>query len=311
MTAFMIDKTCCNKKTSVPSEQKNCLEKWKFELIKVSNKFNGLAAETSGAQAAYNSSLAWETKLNNWVSLIKTTDGKAGEVVNTLQFFFHQIDLICVNSKSTVEALEKITCLVKTIFNKFYNFGTNQLGLKFNITDLKSKVECSKVNEAAKAEVIKCIEGYEQKIIIVYEFQNAIMSKLLETLNSVVMLHTYFCDEEFGLKQKITKMITDFENGLPQQEHCGCGHHEGHMQHDLNQEYPCNMKNLKPKPKFRIGIDNDYYCEIKKAYELSVNKTKNLKDEWVKRKEKSDEKLSRKISLMEAIKAAEAAGNGK
>ncbi len=316
MTTFMINRACCDNGTSDQTEPKDCLDKWKLDLIQVSNEYNQLAAETTSAQDAYANSLTWETKLKRWLDLIITTDGKAGDVVNTLQFLFHQITILCENSECTVEALEKITCLVKSIFDSFYTYNEEQLGLKDRITAFKKEVECSNASDEDKAEVIKCIEAYEQKIMLVCELQSAILGKLLETLKCAIKLHTYFCDEEFGLKKKIMEIIDDFENGLPQEENCGCGHsggheHEHYHHHHHKPEFPCNLKDVKPIPKFRIGQDNEYYVEIKEAYETSVGKTKWLKEKWVKNKKISDKKLSQKNSLTEAIKAAEAAENGK
>jgi len=317
MTTFMINRACCENGTSDPSEPKDCLDKWKLELIQVINEYNQLAAETSGARDAYTNSLTWETKLKRWLDLIITTDGKASEVVNTLQFLFHQITILCENSESTVVGLEKITCLVKTIFDAFYTYNEEQVGLKDRITAFKKEVECSNASDEEKADVIKCIEAYEKKILLVCELQSAILAKLLETLKCAIKLHTYFCDEDFGLKKKIMEIIDDFENGLPQEENCGCGHAGGHdhehyhHHHHHKPEFPCSLKKVKPKPKFRIGHDNEYYVEVKEAYEISIGKTKSLRDKWVSRKKISDKKLSQKDSLTEAIKAAEAAETGK
>jgi hypothetical protein len=309
----MIDRACCDTGTSDQKDPKECLDKWKKELVQVCNEYNELAAKTTNSQAEYSNSLTWETKLKRWRELVETTDMKAGDVVNTLQFFTEQIAILCENSKCTVEGLEKITCLVKVIFNAFYTFEGYETGLKDAITEFKKEVECSNASDEDKAEVIKCIEAYEQKILLVCALQNSILAKLLETLKCAIKLDAYFCDEDSGLRKKIMQIIDDFELGLPVEEQCGTGehHHEDENSDSDDAEFPCDPKKVKPKPLFRKGKANTYYVEIDKAYGLAVGKTKSLKEKWIKSKKRSDKKLSQKNSLTEAIKAAEAAENGK
>lgn len=318
MVNFMINRACCENGTSDPNNPKDCLDKWKKDLVRVCNEYNELAAETAGYHDAYVNSLTWETKLKRWYDLVETTDKKAGDVVNTLQFLSDQLAILCENSICTVEGLEKITCLVKTIFNAFYTFEDGKMGLKDKIVSFKKEVECSNASDEDKADVIKCIEAYEAKIMIVCELQNAILAKLLETLKCAIKLHTFFCDEKSGLKKKILDIIDDFELGLPEGEQCGTGHHHHHHHHieggdngDNGGQFPCDPEKTKPKPKFRIGDDNEYYKDVESAYEAAVDKTKKLKEKWMKRKKKSDKKLSQKTSLTDAIRAAEAAEAGK
>src|SRR5690606_35151397 len=123
-----------------------------LELVQVCIDYNELLAETNSYHDAYTSSLTWETKLKRWHDLVETTDVKAGEVVNTLQFFSDQISILCENSKGTVEALEKIICLVKRIFDAFYSYNEDQLGLKDKITAFKKEVECSNASDEEKAD---------------------------------------------------------------------------------------------------------------------------------------------------------------
>ena len=310
MTTFMINRACCDSGTGNDNPPKDCLDKWKQDLVQVGNQYNEIVAETNSYYDAYTNSVTWETKLKRWQDLVETTDGKAGNVVNTLQFFMDQIDILCENSKCTVEALEKITCLVKKIFDAFYTYGEDKLGLKDKIIAFKKEVECANAGDEDKTEVLKCIEAYEAKVMLVCELQTAILQKLLETLKCAVQLDSFFCDEDNGLKKKIMMIIVDFEHGLPEEEKCGSGH-QGDGNINATPEFPCDPKKVKPKPKFRIGEDNTYYVALEEAYETALEKTKSLKEKWMKSKKKSDKKLSHKTSLTEAIRAAEAAENGK
>ncbi|MBY5956714.1 hypothetical protein KUV50_01110 [Membranicola marinus] len=310
MTKFMIDRACCENGSGVDNQPKDCLGKWKQELEHVSNEYNEMLAETNSYHDAYTNSLIWETKLHRWHELVKTTDGKADEVVNVLQFLADRINLLCKNSHCTVEALEKIICLVKRIFDAFYSYDEDQTGLKDKIIAFKKEVECSNASDEDKAEAIKCIENYEAKIMIVCELQTAILDKLLETLKCTILLDHFFCDENSGLKQKIIGIIDDFELGLPEEEQCGTGgqQEEGN---DYDPEFPCDPEKVKPKPKFRIGQENTYFNEVAEAYETAKEKTRTLKEKWISHKKNSDNKLSHKTSLTEAIRAAEAAESGK
>lgn len=311
MTTFMINRACCDNGTGDGNQPTDCLDKWKQELVDVCNRYNEMAAKTNSYHDTYTNSLTWETKLKRWHDLVETTDGKAGDVVNTLQFFVDQIDILCENSKCTVEALEKIMCLVKRIFDAFYTYEEDKLGLKDKITSFKKEVECANASDEDKAEVLKCIEAYEAKIMLVCQLQNAILQKLLDTLKCAVQLDSYFCDEDSGLKKKIMAIIVDFEHGLPEEKKCGTGDHQGGGNETNVTEFPCDPKKVKPRPKFRIGDGNIYYGGLEEAYETAVEKTTSLKEKWMKYKKKSDKKLSHKTSLTEAIRAAEAAENGK
>lgn len=310
MRTFMINRACCEDRTGDDNQPKDCLEKWKVDLIRVSNKYNEMAAETNSYHDTYTNSFNWESKLKKWLDLVESTDAKAGDVVTSLQFFIDQISILCENSKCTVEGLEKITCLVKRIFDAFYTYEEDQLGLKDKISAFKKEVECSNASDEDKADVIKCIEAYENKIALVCELQYALLAKLLETLKCAVQLDYFFCDDETGLKNKILAIIEDFEEGLSEEEQCSSGGHREDETIDTS-EFPCNPDKVKPKPKFRIGEENTYYVELEKAYDTAKEKTKSLKSKWMEHKKKSDKKLSHKTSLTEAIKAAEAAESGK
>ncbi len=310
MTTFMINRACCENGTGDDNQPKDCLDKWKLELVQVCNEYNEMAAETSRYHDAYTNSFNWEAKLKKWLDLVDSTDVKAGDVVTTLQFFIDQIIILCENSKCTVEALEKITCLIKRIFDSFYTYEEDELGLKDKITAFKKEVECSNASDEDKADVIKCIEAYEAKITLICELQNALLAKLLETLKCAVQLDHFFCDEDSGLKKKILAIIEDFEEGLSEEEQCSSGEHREEETIESS-EFPCNPNKVKPKPKFRIGEENTYYVELEKAYDSANEKTKSLKVKWMEYKKKSDKKLSHKTSLNEAIRAAEAAESGK
>ncbi|MCX2680317.1 hypothetical protein OOZ15_10230 [Galbibacter sp. EGI 63066] len=309
-TKFLNDSSCCKDGTNDQPEPQDCLDKWKEQLDDVCNQYNETAAETSKYKEEYTNSQAWYKKLENWNTIIKDTDEKANQIVTELEFFLEQVKIVCENSECTTEALEQLTCLVKTIFDCLYTYKQGEEGLKDKIKDFKEAIEClSNIDEEDKAEVMKCIEDYEQKITLVCEMQDAILSKLLETLKCAHLLHAYICGDD-GLMSKLEGILVDF-NGVEEDEDEDCDpEEEQEEQDDDTDQYPCNDKKAKPKPKFPIN-ESDYYKEIEEALEAAKEKTTELEEQWIESKKISDGMLSQKNSLKDAIETAEAAESGK
>lgn len=311
MTTFMRNRACCENGSTDTNPPKDCLDKWKLEKREVCNEYDEILALTNRYNDIYTNSNFWEAKVKGWQELVETTDKKAGEVVDSLSFLHDQLKVLCQQSDRAVSGMEKITCLVKRIFDAFYTYDEEEKGLKDKIIAFKKEVECTKPGDEEKAEVIKCIEAYEAKIILVCELQNNILKKLVETLKYIVQLDSFFCDESSGLKIKIVTLIDDFEQGLSEEHQCGSSGNRRQEESAKSSDFPCNPDEVKPKPKFRIGRDNTYYHELKEAYQAAVVKTKASKAKWMEYKTKSDKKLSQKASLTEAIRAAEVAESGK
>lgn len=309
MAKIMKYSTCCQDGAGDEPGSKDCLDKWKEQLEDVCNQYNEASAITSKHREKYVNSLGWETKLKNWDDIIKKADEKAKVVVNELEFFIEQVKIVCENSANTTEALEKLICLVKTIFDCFFTYEENRKGLKDKIKDFKKIIEClTSVDEEDKAEVIKCIEAYEQKIVLVCEMQDAVLTKLIETLKCADLLDAYICDED-GLKDKLNDILIDFKGENMHGEHCGAKEEEEHNHDDIT-KYPCHDKKAKPMPKFPINTSK-YYTKIGEDLGKAIDETKSLETSWINSKKISDKFLSQKNSLTEAIKAAEAAESGK
>ncbi len=321
----MINNACCydNGGNDEPGT-KDCLDKWKEQLEKVSNQYTESSARTSKHKEEYVNSLNWEGKLKNWDTIIKKSDEKSKTIVKELEFFLEQTKNVCENSKGATSALEKLAGLIKSIFDSFFTYDQNKEGLKEKITNFKKMVEClNSVSDEDKIEVIKCIETYEQKMILVCDMQDAILSHLLETLKQANLLSESICGNG-GLEDKLQAILDDFKGD----DGMDCEHEDHHPSeamasdaHDDTKEdrrmpgegypkYPCNDRLVKPKPKFPIN-SSKYYREIEKGLKRAVEKTKDLEEIWVASKKESDKILSHKTSLTEAIKAAEAAESGK
>ncbi len=317
MGSFIKDKEknkCCTDGGNGDQDPKDCLEKWEIELKQVCNTYTIEAAETNKLQTAYSNSLVWETKLKNWCDLIESTDEKVKAVVTELDFLLEQIKTVCAKSKCTYQVLEKLTCLVKTIFDSLFTYSTDAEGLKTKITKLKELIKCLKdVDSKDQADVIACIEAYETKIKVICDLQDAVLTKLLETLKCATLLWAYICSET-GLENKLEDMKTVLTGSIGEDvENCGPEDEEP----EGDPKYPCDDKKAKPLPVFPIKNEtsgsngtptgNDYYVKIKEEYQVAQDKTKTLKDDWVESKKLSDKTLLQKNSLTDAIKAAKAA----
>ncbi|NER12053.1 hypothetical protein GWK08_01245 [Leptobacterium flavescens] len=317
MGKFMINNACCKDDPGNGDPENDCLDKWKKEHEKACNDYKKAAAQTEKFREEYINSLNWETKLENWDRLITEADKKSKDIVTQLDFLLEQVKIVCEKSKCTTEALEKLTCLVKTIFDCFFTFDENKEGLKDKITAFKKAVEClQNVSDEDKAEVIKCIEAYEEKIVLVCEMQDAILEKLLETLKCAHLLYAAICKED-GLEDKLKGIREDFNgDGSEDDEHCDDDEDQGENEEEQNEndpdkyKYPCDDKKAKPIPTFPIS-SSWYYKKVRKDYETATEKTESLKEDWINSKKESDTILSKKTSLAEAIKAAEAAESGK
>ncbi len=316
MKSFIKDpnSTCCDDAPgNGDNGPKDCVEKWKDELEDVCNRYSIEASLTAKYKEAYENSLGWETKLENWCGLIETTDEKVKAVVQELDFLLQQLKTVCVKSKCTYEVLQKLTCLVKTIFDCFYTYDDNQKGLKKKIADFKELINCLKsVGEKEKGEVIACIDAYEAKITIVCDMQKEVLEKLLATLQCADLLWAYICGE-LGLEYKLNGIRTILIGGTiaegTSEEDCDP------EDEDSGPKYPCDDKEAKPMPVFPIKEEtadpnavkgNPYYVKVKEEFATAENQTKVLKQRWIDSKIISDKILSEKNSLTEAIKAAEA-----
>ncbi len=323
MIDFLKDKTCCHEGGTDDPEAQDCLDKWRDKLEEVTNEYNELSAETAKDEEEYLNSYGWQKRLENWNEIIKNADDKADVVVKELEFFLEQAKLVCDNSENTTDALEKLLGLVKSIFDCFFTYEQHKEGLKEKVANFKKAIECLKnASDEEKAEVIKCIETYEQKIILVCDMQDAVLTKLLETFKCANLLSAAICGYG-GLEDKLDDIMEDFNGdnspGEIYTSEEGEGDdddkkkvkpHKKSRHHDHYYLYPCNDKVVKPMPTFPI-CDSKYYKDLAKDLEKAKDKTYSLKVEWIKSKKKSDKYLSHRTSLTEAITAAEAAESAK
>ena len=115
--------TCCDDRyDNGDSGHKDCLDKWKDDLEVIRNRYSEEAATTAKDKEAYDNSAGWESKLDNWCLLIETTDDKVKAVIQELDFLLEQVKTVCVKSKCTYEVLQKLACLVKSIFDCLYTY---------------------------------------------------------------------------------------------------------------------------------------------------------------------------------------------
>ncbi len=320
MINFLRDDSCCSDTPGGNDpETRDCLDIWKQELVRVSAACIKKTSTTSKTEEEYLNSLGWQDKLKNWKEIIEGTDEKADTIVNELKFFLDQVIIVCNNSEVATAELEKLFGLIKCIFDSFYTYGNGNEGLKDLIINLKRAVECLKnTSDEDKAEVIACIETYEQKILLVCEMQDAILTKMLETFKCANLLCKAICGDG-GLEDKIEGLQDIFKSTGGDQGGSDGDDDDDDDDDDKRKksrkkkkgrdhgyEYPCDDSAIKPMPDFPL-CESEYYMHISNDLDTATRKTKELKDIWVHSKELSDRCLSQKAGLEEAIEAAEAA----
>ena len=312
MSKFMINDACCKESPGGGDDNKDCLDKWKDEYEEACNDYNEAAAETQEYNEAYSNAAVWEAKVLNWYDLIKESDKNAKEIITQLDFFLAQVEIVCKKALCTNSALEKLTCLVKNIFDCFYSYQNSNrgAGLKELIENFKKAIECLKnVSDEDKAEVMACILAYEEKIKEVCAMQEEVLCKLIETLQCANLLFAWIC-EEGGLKYKLKGIKHDFDPVDHDDDDCDPGTSSDDKSTDSEVQFPCDDTQAKPVPEFPLD-ENSYYTTLGEALEIAIEKTSQLKQDWMNSKKVSDALLSKKNSLGEAIKAAEAAESAK
>ncbi len=298
---FLKNDLCCDDDSvNDGNESKNCLSKWEDDLIDACNNYKEKSAEADKQKEKYTNSYNWKDKLDKWFELIEMSDEKASDIVIDLDFFYQQVLQVCEHAKCTTGAVKKLLCLVKSIFDCLYTYDDTQKGLLTLTTDLIEAIEClNNLKDEDKDEIIKCIKVYEEKIIAITELKDSLLQKLIESLKCAKLLYAYIC-EEHGLEFKLKHMLDEFKGEIKEETHCSADEDEE------SNKYPCDDEKAKPLPEFPIR-DSDYYKGVQKALDVAITKTEQFKEVWTQKKKESDEALTRKNSLTEAIKAAKAA----
>ncbi len=300
MIEFMRDKKCCEESSSNGDNgEKNCLTKWEEQFNKVCNIYSEKSALSEKLKEQYDNSYNWRDKLVKWFDLIEKSNEKADNIVIDLEFFYSQVKEVCKNAQCTTKALQKLLCQVKSIFDCLYTYNEIDKGLKALIADLIKAIDCLKnVKDIDKQTALTCVKAFEDKIKIVCDLQDDLLSKLIDSLKCSNLLYAYICEEE-GLSFKLKKMLDEFNGIYISKGNCS-------SEKDNSDEYPCDAKAKKPQPTLPID-KGDYFKNTKAALEIAMSKTDDLKNKWTERKKESDDALSRKNSLADAIKAAKAA----
>ncbi|WP_298754763.1 hypothetical protein [uncultured Psychroserpens sp.] len=300
MIKFLNNKTCCeDDQSNGGNGDKNCLTQWEEQLTDASNDYSEKSAESEKAKEKYDNSYNWRDKLTKWLDLIEKSNEKADNIVIELEFFYGQVIEVCKNAECTSKALEKLLCQVKSIFDLLYTYENGEDQLKALIAKLIKEINCVKdVKDQDKETAINCVKVYEEKIKMVCELQDDLLCKLIDALKCANLLFAYICDEQ-GLRFKLKKILDEFNGSIKEEASCS-------SDDDDSESYPCDAQAKKPQPTMPID-KSDYFKNTKSSLDIAIVKTDKFKEDWTKKKKKSDDALSRKNSLAEAIKAAKAA----
>lgn len=320
MGNFLIKKDCCSDAASGEEVLIDgcCINTWKNDLKNTTNLYNTKNAITTLNYQNYIKALNWEEQLKVWKVNIDVTNQKSNEVLNAITFFKSKVDKVCENSNNTTKSIKKLALLLKRIFDEFYTYEAAKKGI-FDyiyeiICDIEAYEHCDKDDKVEASRFVLALQNLLKSIT---ESQNAILESALNTLKASFHLTDAICGAQ-GLKAKLAAMLTYFNDQsvtedleadqtisqLPKKE---AGTPPADNPKNFN-VYPCTDKPTRTIPTFPLS-KNQYYTDLEAELTAAKGKTTKLEGDWKTAKADSDELLSKKEGLIEAIKAAELAGS--
>ncbi len=305
MIKLLRNNACCTDPTSGGTQGSDCVDSWKNELKTVANEYNNVSAEADRSEDNYKNAFAWKEKLKTWLANLDKANQSALDISTEVTIFIEQVNNTCFNTECTAKAVYALLCEIKSIFDSFYTYS-NQTGLKDQVAELRKNVDCLKdLDPAIKTEILACIDDYDAKNKAVCALQNDLLKKLVDMYKCINLLYASVCEED-GLSSNLNALKEEFPTELVKQ--------------DPNQPpvstgtgldiFPCDIGATKPKPQMPIG-QSDFYKQVSADFDSAVMITDQLKVAWDAKRIERDKLLARKNSLMDAIKAAEAAETGK
>jgi len=331
-------------------ERDDCISLWKEGLKKAEIDLNTKAAIATQKEEAYTNAYAWEVKLKTYVDNLNLANEKYKKVQSEVSVFITQLEsIVCKNTDYTTEAFKILLCQAKAIFMDVYRqvsiqgpvinppTGTKQEPVAedeklYLIQLLKTQIECHKnLTEKDKQELLTCVGNYADKMMAIYALQEVTLKKLLETFKAALAVQNHICFKDSGLKQNLTELQNRFkfkipaktELIVPKQEKAqteipsrevDAGGIAKDTPDDSGEASPCGNDITNPDWSiFPIdGVDgSDYYKVTTQQYQTAQTRSKVLFEEWNSARELSNEALARKVGLSEALKAAQAAEEGK
>lgn len=329
---FLIKKDCCGDSASGEEVLIDgcCINTWKNDLKNTTNLYNTKNAITTLNYQNYIKALNWEEQLKVWKVNIDVTNQKSNEVLNAITFFKSKVDKVCENSNNTTKSIKKLALLLKRIFDEFYTYEAAKKGI-FDymyeiICDIEAYEHCDKDDKKEASGFVLALQNLLKSIT---ESQNAILESALNTLKASFHLTDAICGAQ-GLKAKLAAMLTYFNDQsvtkeleanqtisqFPKKEAVtpppnSTSNADNADKPDKPKDfnvYPCTDKPTRTIPTFPLS-KNKYYTDLETELRAAQGKTTQLESDWKTAKANSDQLLSKKEGLIEAIKAAELAGS--
>lgn len=304
----------CNATPDKPgsTEDRDCIDQWKVDLEKVTNAYTTASANAIKAEGLFTNANTWKDKLKTWVNRAEDTDELAVKIASELEIFKTTVTNTVANTSKTVDAIKLLLCMVKDTFDDVFTLvRQSPPGDKGLIQELIFQIDClTNVDERDKKIMLTCVAAYEEQMVAVYRLQKTILDLLLEVLNISYLLHQKIGSDDSGLATIIDNFInrldgeTNDDGYLVEWETL----YEEDRPDDVNP--PCDESILAPDPTgnqlFPIAESN-YYSLLEKDTLKAERAASFFKGKMEEARKERDRFLSKRNSLLEAIKAAEAA----
>lgn len=314
------EKCCSPADEGGPDNQPhNCVEQWRFELKTATQDYNEAASQATGIEKIYTNLVAWEGKLKFWVKNAETADKTLSDMLADLQQFMTLTATLRYNSRKTGHAVQILICLVKHIFDdvcELLQNSSDSPDVKGLIQKLKDYIECkSNLDEQKKMDALKCVSNYEDKVKVVFELQEAVLTKLLVILSNAKMLAKGVGNNKGNFGWGLYKQLEDLESRIqgqnPESKTKKCVHDAPDSQVKNNVLPPCGTGVLKPRVRILPVNNSNYYKDLKGLEKNAGDQILEQKANLDKIRQIRDSHLNRKNSLADAISAAEAAEKAK
>jgi hypothetical protein len=332
------ENACCKEDAPWnPASGDGCLASWREEIKTAANEYRRQSAQASKAEGIYTEALSWERKLWMWRDNADKAHEEAVLAEAELVLLFSATVRLEENTTHTRRTVQAVLCLLKRIFERIdlllYEVESNEESSNL-LHKLKEFIRCSsKLDEQKKQAALECVATYEAKVRVINELQVSIMTKMLEILHLADLMVAYFSKGEFGLSWQLNDLRRRMKgeaSSTDKADACqkGSAAKPGDKQGGQSNPPPCDPEIGKlPSDRFLLPIRRAasveggknvrgesrqyYYGKLSELYEAAGKSTEDYKAQMDEARQARDQALARKNSLMEAIKAAEAAETAK
>ncbi|MEZ5039247.1 MAG: hypothetical protein R2828_05130 [Saprospiraceae bacterium] len=299
------------------SGEKDCIDKWKEDLESITNEYTLASARAVKAEGLYANGNEWKNKLKAWLDRAEKASDEVAKINTELSIFETTVETTVLNTGKTVDAIKLLLCIVKEVFDGVHELlrkspPNPEKGL---IQTLIFQIDClTNIDERDKSAMISCITAYENQVKAVFELQKTIIELLLEILNLANLLHQKVGSPSSGLKDILHDLSNRIQGGTADDgyiidwETVISPPPPGTLP-DPVPPSPCELTILAPPDDDKLFpiFNNSYYKLLEKQSLKAEDTASYFKEQMEEERKKRDKALAKRTSLLEAIKASEAA----